>query len=264
MSKRPSRAELRGSFPVRLAVWGFALIALSVVVALAAGNATGAFAAIPPLLVAAVVVAVLLATGRGLIGALIVAGLALLAYVVLEIVSGQFTVRHPDSFADFVPGLMRAVGGLMAFVGTITALRRRRRGALRPSGKNERRLLRAGTGALVAVAVVSAVLTYTGNSDADAPPGALVVETQSDHFEPSEIRADAGETLQVFIKNTDSYAHTFTIDELDVDEYVGPRSERLVSFRVPSQPAQRFELWCAVTGHENMTGTLIVSAFVPF
>lgn len=253
-----SNRELRASFPVRLAVWGFVLIALSVVVALAAGNATGAFAAIPPLLLAAVVAAVLLATGRGLIAGLVVAVLALLAYVVLEILSGLFTVRHPDSFADFVPGLMRAVGALMAFVGTITALRRRRRGALRPTGRNELRLLRAGAGALVAVAVLSAVLTYTGDSDADAPPGALVVETQADDFEPSEIRADAGESLRVFIQNTDSYAHTFTIDELEVDEYVGPRSERLVRFRVPNRPA-RLELWCAVTGHDNMTGTLIVS-----
>jgi hypothetical protein len=258
MSERPSRAELRGSFPIRLAVWGFALIAASVVVAIAAGNATGAFAAIPPLVLLAIVVAVLLATGRGLIAGLVVAVLALLAFVVLEILTGLFLLLHPDSFADFVPALMRAVGALMAFFGTVQALRQRRRSALRPTGKNERRLLRAGAGALVAVAVLSAVLTYTGDSDADAPPGALVVETQADEFEPSEIRADAGEALLVFIQNTDSYAHTFTIDELEVDEYVGPRSERLVRFRVPNRPA-RLELWCAVTGHENMTGTLIVS-----
>lgn len=258
MSGGLSHADTRASFPVRLAVYGFALIVLSVVVAIAAGNATGAFAAIPPLVLLVVLALVLLLTGRGLIPGLIVAVLALLAYVVLEVLTGFFQLRHPDSLADFVPAFMRAVGSLLAFYGTMTALRERRRGSLRPAGSRERRVIMVGTGALAAVAVLSAVLTYAGGSDASVPSGALLVVTEDDRFDPSDIEAKPGDSIRVFVRNTDSYAHTFTIDEAGIDEYIGPRSERLVRFRAPRQ-AGRFELWCAVTGHDEMTGTLLVS-----
>jgi hypothetical protein len=42
-----------------------------------------------------------------------------------------------------------------------------------------------------------------------------------------------------------------------VDEYIGPRAERLITIRVTA-PERRYELYCAVTGHEDMTGTIVV------
>ena len=65
---------------------------------------------------------------------------------------------------------------------------------------------------------------------------------------------------------TDSYAHTFTIDDLEIDEYVPPQSDKLITFDidVPSNSdgaaKRRFVLSCSVTGHEEMVGTVVVEA----
>ncbi|MGH9323600.1 MAG: hypothetical protein ACRD3V_27410, partial [Vicinamibacteria bacterium] len=65
MSER-SRA-LRRSFYGRLAVAGFLLIFLSIIVAGVSGNATGAFSFAPPALLALILALVLGIFGRGLI-----------------------------------------------------------------------------------------------------------------------------------------------------------------------------------------------------
>lgn len=253
------RSELRQSFFLRLASTGFVLVFLSVVVAAVTGNATGIFAAIPPLVLVALVLAILLRWGRGVVAGLVAAVLLVLAYVVLQILGGFFELRHPDSFPDFVPALMRFAGSLMALAGLVTVIRQRRTGSLRPIGPAERRIQLAGLAALMLVAALSAVLTYSGRSEAGAPPGSQLVLTEDDSFDPSELQAEAGEVMRVFVSNRDSYAHTITIDELALDEYLGPRAERLVTIRIPDA-AGRIEFYCAVTGHEGMDGRLVVSS----
>jgi plastocyanin len=144
----------------------------------------------------------------------------------------------------------------MAFVGAIVVLRQVRRptGALRSGTRAEKHVVKIGAIAVGALVVVSGVLTYTRNADIDAPPGALVVETSGDEFNPSDLTLEPGRN-QVLVVNRDSYAHTFGSDVLGIDQYVGPRADRLITVEVPDEPG-RYELYCSVTGHEDMTGTV--------
>jgi len=248
---------VRRSFYTRLAVAGFALIFLSIIVAGATGNATGAFSFAPPALFSLIVGLLLVITGRGLIIAIVVSVLALLLFVGLEALGGLQVLGHPESFSDFVPALMRAVGSVMAFAGTLIAFRQARRGpaALHPGSPKQKRLVKVGAAGLVLLAVASVFLTYTRNADIDAPAGASVVETFEDDFSPSELSLEPGPHT-VLVVNRDSYAHTFSVDELDLDVYVGPRADRLIKFDIPDDDPGRHDLYCAVTGHEDMTGTI--------
>ncbi len=252
MSER-SRA-VRKSFYTRLAVGGLLLIVLSVVVAFAAGNATGGFTVAPPAMISLIAALVLIVTGRGLIVTAVISLLAFLLFGVFEL-SGD-SIRHPESLADFVPALMRSIGSALGLFGSVVALVKSRRGseALRPGSPKQKRLVKIGAAALVLISVGSAALTYTRNADIDAPPGASVVETSKDEFSPGELTLEEGEHT-VLVVNRDSYAHTFSVDELDLDVYVGPRADRLITFDVPDDPG-RHDLYCAVTGHEDMTGTI--------
>ncbi len=257
MSER-SRA-VRRSFFARLAVVGSLLIIASIIVAGATGNVPGAFSFFPPALISLIVAVLLGIFGRGVIVALVISFLAFLLFAVLEVVGGLPALSHPESFSDFVPALLRAAGSVMAFTGTLVAFVQSRRGpeGLRGGNSTERRLVKAGSIGLVLLAVVSVVLTYTRNADIDAPPGASVVETLEDEFSPSEFSFEPG-PHKILVVNRDSYAHTFSVDELELDVYIGPRADRLITFDVPDDPG-RYDLYCAVTGHEDMTGTLEIS-----
>ena len=245
---------MRKSFYTRLAVGGLLLIVLSVVVAFAAGNATGGFAVAPPAMISLIAALLLIVTGRGLILAAVISFLAFMLFGVFEPLGDP--LRHLESFSDFVPTLMRAIGSALGLVGSVVALLQSRRGpaALRHGSATEKRLVKIGTAGLVVVAVGSAVLTYTRNLEINAPPGASVVETVDDRFSPSELSLEEGPHT-ILVVNRDSYAHTFSVDELDLDVYVGPRADRLITFDVPDDPG-RHDLYCAVTGHEDMTGTI--------
>jgi plastocyanin len=253
------KRRFRTSFYGRLAVAGFALIFLSIVVAGLSGNAPGVFGFGPPAFISLVVVLVLLITGRGVVAALVVSVFALLLFAVGEVLGGLPALGHPESFSDFVPALMRAAGSVMALTGSVVTLRQARRDppTLRSGTKNERRLVRLGAVGLGVLAVLSGVSTYTRNASIDAPPGALVVETRGDEFYPSDLKLEPGRR-QVLVVNRDSYAHTFSVDALDVDVYVGPRADRLLTIEVPGREGTH-ELYCAVTGHEEMVGTVEIS-----
>ncbi|MEX0874612.1 MAG: cupredoxin domain-containing protein [Actinomycetota bacterium] len=258
MSER-SRA-LRRSFYGRLAVAGFVLIFLSVVLAGVSGNSPAVFSFGPPAFLALIVGLVLWITGRGLIAALVLSVFALFLFAIGEVLGGLPALGHPESFSDFVPALLRAVGSVMAFTGSLVALRQARRepAALRGGNQAEKRLIRITAVGLVALAAWSGVGTYSRNANIDAPPGALVVETLGDEFDPDEITWEPGRQ-QVLIVNRDSYSHTFTVDDLDLDFYVGPRTDRLITFDVTEREGE-YELYCAVSGHEDMVGTVEIKS----
>jgi hypothetical protein len=251
-ASRVGRNEMRRSFPVRLAFWGFLLVPASAVVGAAAGNATGVFAVFPLLVFAVIAALVLRIIGRGLVAALVVGVLLLLASIEL----GLFHLGHPESFSDFVPTVMRLAGLALAVVGTSFALTQRRRG-LRPTATQmQRRALVVGGSLLVALAIASGVLTVTQPTGAVAANGATVVTLKGDRFIPSVVHVRPGEAARVLVRNIDGYAHTFTVDDLKIDQYVGPRFERVITFNVPAG-AKRFALTCTVTGHERMSGKII-------
>jgi plastocyanin len=64
-------------------------------------------------------------------------------------------------------------------------------------------------------------------SDADATVVLKDFEYDSEDY---EIQAGS----RVFVRNDDPFLHTFTVDDLDIDEAMSPGSEELIE--IPSEP----------------------------
>lgn len=159
----------------------------------------------------------------------IIASLALLG-ALFWTVFGLFT---PTAFFDFVPGLMLIPGALIGLVCCIAALvaGKRDHRTVAPVG-GEKRGIRIVLTAIVALAAVSAVLTFTGRSTVDDPGDAPTVSLSDFEFDQAEYTVPAG--TQVFVRNDDPFLHTFTIDELEIDEAFGPSGEKLID--IPDEP----------------------------
>jgi heme/copper-type cytochrome/quinol oxidase subunit 2 len=65
-----------------------------------------------------------------------------------------------------------------------------------------------------------------------------------------------GETV-LLLRNQNWIAHTFHSDDLGIDVYLAPNSERVVEVRAKAPGTYAFS--CDVTGHEMMVGTLRVT-----
>jgi plastocyanin len=245
------RRERRRAIFVRFVVCGLLLFPASVAIAGASGNAPYVISFFPPSLLAALVAIVVLLTGRFLVPALVIAIPMFLLFGMLSV--GEFS--HPESFADFVPAFWRFVGLGVAVVGAFVAMLQRRTGTLRPATPRERLAVRLGVLALIAVSAGSFVLDRTSRTTIARADGAIVVNTLEDSFDPDDIDVEIGRQ-RFLIRNDDSYAHTFTIDEVELDQYVAPRSDRLIT--VTFGRTGTYELYCAVTGHEDMTGDIEV------
>ncbi len=254
-----TRSERRHSSAVRFVVSGFALPVLAIVVAAFAGNTTGAFGYAPPALLAIVFAVVVLTTGRAFLPALVVGVLMLL----FSLAAGSSDLRHPESFADFVPTFLRVVGFALAIYGAASGLRGRRHGTLHRSSPTQRRAMRVGAVVVVLVGVASFVLTESARTTIRTVDGAIVVRTEGDEFEPDELHLDEGR-VRVLVRNADSYAHSFTIDDLAIDEYIPPRSDKLLTLgidvpsKLASAASRGIVLSCVVTGHEMMEGTVFI------
>jgi plastocyanin len=166
---------------------------------------------------------------------------------------GDFS--HPESSADFVPAFWRFVGLGIALVAAIVAIRQRRAGTLVRASHSQRRIVGVGVLALIAVSAGSFLLDRTSRTTIARADGAVVVHTLEDSFDPETIDVERGRQ-RFLVRNDDSYAHTFTIDRLELDQYVAPGSDRFVT--VTFDQEGRYELYCAVTGHEDMTGVIEV------
>lgn len=144
-----------------------------------------------------------------------------------------FGVQAPQSFFDFMPGLLVVPGVLIAIVSGIASVVAKRRGRLseRATG-GERTWIRAVAGALALLAVLSGILTATGRSSAD--PNTAAASIVGKDFEWNELEYTVAGGSSVFVRNDDPFLHTFTIDELDIDEPLTPGDEVLIT--IPSQP----------------------------
>lgn len=141
-----------------------------------------------------------------------------------------FGLASPDSFFDFVPGLLVLPGALLAFVAAIASIRADRKAPEEGAGRPARPVVAGLAGVLGVLAVLSAVLTVAGKdtvSEEDRQNADIVV-TLSD-FEYDRSSYDAGADTTVLVRNDDPVVHTFTIDDLDIDVSLTPGSERLVT-----------------------------------
>ena len=225
----------------RLAALGFVMLALSPILLLLAAFLWGLDTSEAGFFIGVAIVA--------LIGAFLVSRFGTWAKavgIVLAIVSFMpifwtaFGLFSPAAFFDFVPGVLSVLGVLSALIGSIAALVASRRGhhTSVPEG-GERRALRIIPTVVVVLAVLSAVMTFTGRTSAD-PGGAETTVVMSDfEYDKDEYQVQGGST--VYVRNDDPYLHSFTIEELDVDVFLTPGSEELIE--IPAE-AGEYVVFC--------------------
>jgi uncharacterized cupredoxin-like copper-binding protein len=204
---------------------------------------------IPPL----VGIAVLLGIGLVLIGSRSRAGAAMLGIVsaVHLLTSAPFILDalvHPESFWDFWLGWATIIVAVVALVAAIPVWRESDHGSAQA-----RLVPRVAAGLVVALAVVGAVATISYDS-ATLASGDVELAAENVEFSPAELSAEAGE-VSVFVDNNDGIRHTFSIDDLGVDLEVPAGKAARVEFT--AEPGT-YEFYCAVPGHEGMTGELTV------
>jgi hypothetical protein len=151
-----------------------------------------------------------------------------------------FGLQAPQSFFDFVPGMLVLPGGLIALISGIGAAVAKKRGSVseRPVGV-ERAWIRGVTYVLVLGAIVSGILTATGRSSADQSRAAASVIGKD--FAWDELSYTVAGASSVFVRNDDPFLHTFTVDELDIDVFLTPGDEALIT--IPSRPGT-YVMYC--------------------
>ena len=92
---------------------------------------------------------------------------------------------------------------------------------------------------------------------ASTTPAVFQVEQVDYRFQPPDLAARAGDPVTVQLVNHGTSAHTFTIDELNVDRSLDPGQSATVTFTPATSGT--FAFYCRFHGASGMTGTLTVS-----
>jgi plastocyanin len=180
----------------------------------------------------------------GVIGAIVVRGperwrqilaIVLALLVVLALFWTIFGLATPASFFDVVPGVLVLPGALLAIGGAIAAMVRH---DAEPSC-GERRALVGIPAAALGLALLSGVVTLTSRETVDESEADVVVQLSDFEFDEDLYRLEGGST--VLVRNDDPFFHTFTIDDLGIDEELNPGSEKLVT--IPDE-AGAYVLYC--------------------
>jgi len=165
--------------------------------------------------------------------------------------SGPFLAEglvHPESFWDFWLGWALVLAAVLCILAAVPLWRQTDDGPGRP-----RFVSLVFGGLLVALGVAGGVATAAYESDT-AQSGDIAVAARNVKFEPTNLSAE-GENMAVFVENKDPVRHTFSIDELEVDlELPGNKAARIEFTADPGT----YEFYCAVPGHDGMTGELVV------
>jgi plastocyanin len=204
---------------------------------------------VPPLIAMSVLLAVgvLVLGNRPRGGA---AGLGIVSLLHLA-TSGPFLAEglvHPESFWDFWLGWAIVLAAVLCVLAAVPVWRQKDDGSTRA-----RSVSLAVGGLIVALGIAGGVATAAYESDT-AQGGDIAVAARNVEFEPANLSAEAGE-VAVFVDNKDSFRHTFSIDDLDVDlEVPGGKAARVEFTAEPGS----YEFYCAVPGHEDMKGELVI------
>lgn len=168
----------------------------------------------------------------------------------------------PSSFFDFMSGVLVMPGATLAVASSVSAFVAGRRGHLgaRPQ-KGERKGIRIALTVVGAFALLSGVVTVTTRSTvADASTAAASVHLKDFEFSPTDLEVPGGSA--VFVRNDDPFLHTFTVDQLDIDQTITLGSEKLIT--IPAKPGT-YVLYCKPhtedpddPGEDDMVATLRV------
>ena len=172
-----------------------------------------------------------------------------------------FGLFAPNSFLDFTPGLLVPPGAIIAIVGCIAAIVAGRRGNLESAPvRGERKAIRVILGVIGALALVSLVLTFVSRSSVDEGAEVATTVVAADFEYPDTVEVSGGDSI--LVRNDDGFLHTFTVEELDIDVALGPKSEELVE--IP-EGAGTYTFVCVPhtsnadePGEDDMAGELIV------
>src|SRR4051812_5017656 len=111
-------------------------------------------------------------------------------------------------------------------------------------------------GGSVAAPAVTLSGKVSNHGAGDATGGDIDVELDNDgsgfYIGPTFIKATAGETVTVHLKNTGSAPHTFTIDALNVDKELQPGDTADVDVTLPASGATPF--YCKFHKASGMQG----------
>lgn len=136
-----------------------------------------------------------------------------------------FGLAYPNSFADFVPGILLPLGVVLGVGGGIAAVVRRKRLETEAT-PGERRIVQAAVGIVVVAAVASGALHLIGRTSADAAGAAATVTMSEFEFDSTTYEVASGDS--VLVHNSDPFVHTFTVPELGIDQTVLPGSRHLI------------------------------------
>lgn len=151
-----------------------------------------------------------------------------------------FGLAQPASFFDFVTGILVLPGALLAVGASIASIVAKRRGhyAARAEG-GEKRGLQIVLGIVVLAAVVSGALNLFTRPTASAGNAAIRASLRDSKFDQQQYEVAGGE--RIFVSNDDPFFHTFTVDELGIDEGFVAASSKLIE--VSDQPGT-YILYC--------------------
>lgn len=96
----------------------------------------------------------------------------------------------------------------------------------------------------------------TGDDGAGQAAAPVTVKLGEFFFQPGELQASPGQTLTVEVENEGSAAHTFTIDELGVDQVLPPGETGTVL--VTTQEEGTLRMYCRFHERQAMEGALKV------
>lgn len=152
-----------------------------------------------------------------------------------------FGLSVPDSFFDFVPGVVVLPGALLAIGSLIASIVAQRRGHIDTTlADTEQKVIRVVLGIVVILTAMSAVLTALGRETADGSQADVEVAMNDFEFEPEKLEVEAGTVL--LVKNKDPFLHTFTVDSLGIDVTLGPGSSELVT--IPDDASGEIIFYC--------------------
>lgn len=131
-------------------------------------------------------------------------------------------------------------------------------------------------GALIGVVLALAIVAASCGGDEEGGTITLGGESANDHgsedvsaetsiafemddfyFEPTVLQGTAGQTLTLEVENEGENAHTFTSDDLGVDQEVGPGEEAEIEVTFPDSGQVVFI--CRFHSGQGMRGALEVS-----
>lgn len=165
-----------------------------------------------------------------------------------------FGIVYPAAIVDFVPALLVPIGGILGVVGGVLGIVAGRRNRLVPvatPGEQRTRQVVVAVG-LIAL-VVSGALGLVNRSTVDpaVAAGAIALEHSNFEFLPETVTVAAGEQVRIVMKNSDPIVHTFSIEELGIDEAILPGNSELIEF---TAPAGTYTIYCKPHAHKNDAG----------